>query len=355
MPQVTLITPPGRGAVATIRIVGVAALERPFPLWRAANGRPLVEQSIDRVCFGRWGKLSPEEVVLCRTAADVAEIHCHGGTAAVSRIIGDLEAQGCDARPWQQTAKQSFGLIEAECREALTRATTMRTADVLWQQCEGRLTKVFSELEAMPPQRASDRAAQLLRWAEFGQHLTEPWQVVLCGRPNVGKSSLINALVGYGRSIVYDQPGTTRDVVTAETALDGWPIEFSDTAGLRDEADELESAGIARAQERLRAADLRILLLDSSRPLTDDDRRLLAAWPDALVVAHKSDLPTAWEDGPPDAIPVSSLRGSGLEELTATIVSRLVPAVPPPLTPLPVTARQVEFLRRLREQTERDV
>ena len=346
MSYVSVITPPGRAAVATIRVTGADVLEHPASLWSAANGRPLSEQPVGRVCFGRWGEASPEEVVVCRIDSDVVEFHCHGGQAAVSRIVGDLEARGCEVRSWREIEPEGADRIEAECREALTRATTMRTADVLWQQCQGKLSGLFAELERMPSDEARAQAAELLRWAEFGRHLTEPWQVVLCGRPNVGKSSLINALVGYGRSIVYDQPGTTRDVVTAETALDGWPIEFSDTAGLRDEADELESAGIARAMDRLAAAELRILLLDSSRPLSDDDRRLLADWPDALVVAHKSDLPTAWSDELPDALPVSSLTGSGLEELTATIVDRLVPAVPPPLTMVPVTPRQVEFLKR---------
>jgi tRNA modification GTPase len=347
MPHVAVITPPGRAAVATIRIAGMVVLEEPTPLWRAANGRPLTEQPTGRVCFGCWGDESPEEVVLCRIDSDVVEVHCHGGQAAVARIIDDLEARGCEVQSWQEFERAGRDQIESECREALTRATTMRTADILWQQCQGRLSKMFSELEQMPPEQARERAAELLRWAEFGIHLTRPWQVVLCGRPNVGKSSLINALVGYGRSIVYDQPGTTRDVVTAETALEGWPIEFSDTAGLRDEADELESAGIARAMERLMTADLRILLLDSSQPLTDDDDRLLADWPDALVVAHKSDLQTAWEDELPGAIRVSSLTGAGLDELTTMIVDRLIPAVPPPLTPLPVTHRQAEFLTRL--------
>jgi small GTP-binding protein len=111
----------------------------------------------------------------------------------------------------------------------------------------------------------------------------------------VGKSSLINALVGYQRSIVFDEPGTTRDVVTAETALDGWPIQFIDTAGLRDsDADDLEAAGIALARQQLDAADLRLLVLDTSQPRNADDERLLDEWTDALVIANKCDLPSAW-------------------------------------------------------------
>ncbi len=85
----------------------------------------------------------------------------------------------------------------------------------------------------------------VLRWTDLGTHLATPWRVVLAGAPNVGKSSLINALLGYGRAIVFDQPGTTRDVVTADAAIEGWPITLADTAGLHDASDATESAGIA--------------------------------------------------------------------------------------------------------------
>ena len=102
-------------------------------------------------------------------------------------------------------------------------------------------------------QAAAARIREWLAWEDFGLHLTRPWNVVLAGRPNVGKSSLINALLGYTRSIVFDQPGTTRDVVTAATAIDGWPIELSDTAGLRESPSRWrrrESSGRGRHSRR---------------------------------------------------------------------------------------------------------
>ena len=189
----------------------------------------------------------------------------------------------------------------------------------------------------------------LFAWADFGLHLTRPWSVVLTGRPNVGKSSLINRLLGYERAIVFDQPGTTRDVVTGETALDGWPVLLADTAGLREGAEELEAAGMALARQRLATADLRVVLIDLGEPPTPEDERLLAEWPDAMVVAHKCDRPDRWLSRvPAGARRVSSRTGEGVDELQRLIVERLVPRVPPPGTAIPISARHVELLRAAR-------
>lgn len=188
---------------------------------------------------------------------------------------------------------------------------------------------------------AASRANEMMAWANFGSHLTRPWEVVLAGRPNVGKSSLINALVGFERSIVFDEPGTTRDVVTADTVLDGWAIRLSDTAGQRDSAKDLEAAGIARAREAFATADSRLLLIDVSQPPHEDDWQLLSEWPDAIVVAHKVDLPDAWGEAlPTKAIRVSSLQGTGLSELSSVIVTQLVPKLPPDEAVIPLTDRQ---------------
>lgn len=370
MASFSVLTPAGRGAVATLRVDGMAVLDEPFALFLATNGRSLMQQSIDRVCFGRWGHEAAEDVVACRVSEDVVEIHCHGGDAAVARIVSDLEARGCarvlattvitgsdsaGGSPSLSRTISGYELIEAECRGALSRATTLRTADILWQQCEGQLASAMTELATLPPERAKRQAAELLRWAEFGRHLTEPWRVVLCGRPNVGKSSLINALVGFGRSIVFDQPGTTLDVVTIETALDGWPVELSDTAGLRESTSELEMAGIERARRRLESADLRVLVIDTSQQADEADRRLLTAWPEAVVVAHKCDLPVMWgAPVPPEALAVSSVTGEGVNLLAELVSGRLVPEVPLPRTLIPVNARQVAQLARVVAATKRE-
>jgi tRNA modification GTPase len=261
---------------------------------------------------------------------------------------------------WQEMVAIAEGLVEAELFEALSRTTTLRTAAILLEQSNGLLRSALESLESEADLKSLDRQINaLLRWAEFGVHLTRPWKVVLAGRPNVGKSSLINALLGYTRSIVFDQPGTTRDVVTGTTAVDGWPIELSDTAGLRENSEPLEAAGIERARGALADADLSIVLIDVSTPAADDDRKLLAAFPAAIVVAHKCDLPPwdgpdAWEIRDARGWPrVSSKTGEGVDALIRAISARLVPEVPPAATAVPVTARQVSVLIRASEAEER--
>lgn len=357
LPQMALLTPRGRGAVATVRFVGdCRRLDDAPPLFRAANGRPLAGQPLGRVVFGTWGSEPAEEVVVCRVVDHTLDIHCHGGEAAARRILDDLQSVGGTRQSWPVLFHDTVGQFETEGLETLAQATTPRTVEILLEQHAGVLRDAVRDCRAALHDGRDALRAQLdalLAWVDFGRHLTRPWDVVLFGRPNVGKSSLINVLVGYARSLVFDQPGTTRDVVTAETALDGWPIRLSDTAGIRDDAERLESAGIARARQRLAEADCRVLLLDIGREPHADDRRLLAQWPDALIIAHKSDQPDRWGDAlPADALRVSSLTGAGVERLSEELVRRLVPRVPAPGTPIPFTERQVDRLRTARAAAE---
>lgn len=312
--------------------------------FHAASGNSLAESPLQQICFGQWGREAAEDVVVCRIGPEVFEIHCHGGDAAVRRILADLVNFGCAIVDWRLQLEAERGVWDREYAEVLSRATTLRAVGWIVAQA-GRIERAIAELNELVAnghrEQAKARANEMLTWANFGRHLTRPWEVVLAGRPNVGKSSLINALVGFERSIVFDQPGTTRDVVTADTVLDGWAIRLSDTAGQRGSTDELEAAGIAKARDAFGNADARLLLIDISESPHDDDRRLLAEWPDALIVAHKSDLQDAWgESLPTNVIRVSSLQHTGLKELSAEIVKRLVPNLPPENTVIPLNDRQ---------------
>jgi len=360
----SLLTPQGRGAVASIRFEGDCGLidAADPPLFRAANGKPLSRQAIRQVVFGRWGIGTEEEIVLCRTSPEVLDLHSHGGNAAVGRILADLESLGCRIETWQSAESRDGGIFESECLQCVARAQTVRTAGILLEQQTGVLRSALEDLlsqvrrvargeSADPPDEVratlASRLGALERWSDFGLHLCDPWGVVLVGRPNVGKSSLMNALLGYSRSIVYDQPGTTRDVLSAQTALEGWAMNLIDTAGLRSDAPELEAAGIALAEAQIERADCRVLLLDTSQPPGDDDWRLIERWPDALLVAHKSDLPNVWHGTLPSAaVSASSLFGTGIADLASTLVNKLVPEIPPPGTAIPITTRQVALIRR---------
>jgi tRNA modification GTPase len=169
--------------------------------------------------------------------------------------------------------------------------------------------------------------------------------VVVAGAANVGKSSLVNALLGYQRSLVFSEPGTTRDVVAASTAVDGWPVELADTAGLRDPQDAIESAGVALARQRLAAADAVVLVFDRTRAWTAADGALLAEWPQAVVVHSKSDLPPALADNRPPGLYTSAVTGQGIDQLVGVIAARVVPDPPPARAAVPFTVRQIDSLQ----------
>ncbi len=321
-------------------------------LFRASNGVPLDDQPLRKIAFGKWGVTDAEDLVVCHLTPNVLEIHCHGGEAAVRRVLSDLSMAGCTVIDGHAQQTLQNGLLDAECLDVLSRTSTVRTTKIVLEQTHDLLKSAFRQLLSLDSDGDDslfDCLDRLLEWADFGQHLSMPWNVVLTGRPNVGKSSLINSLLGYQRAIVFDQPGTTRDIVTGETAFDGWPVILADTAGLRDNAGELEAAGIALARERLQSADLRLVLVDISQFPTQEDLRLIVEWSDAIVVAHKVDLENRWRNHlPQDAICVSSVTGEGLIELQQRIVSRLVPRVPELGVPVPLTLRQVDKLREIR-------
>jgi tRNA modification GTPase len=367
----SLLTPPGRGAVAVIAAEGAAAQAAVDAHFRAANRLRLCAQRIDRILFGHWtdatdrSEDSPqalgEEVIVCRTSDSALEIHCHGGIAAAERILAALEAHGCKREPWAQWLRtHATSLLEAEADVALAKALTRRTATILLDQRRGALQQEIDAIrvelqssELSQVASARDRLVALRERIPFGQHLTLPWQIAIAGRPNVGKSSLINALVGYERAIVFDQPGTTRDVLAADTAIEGWPVRLTDSAGLRATIDPLEAAGVELAHERLGQADLVLWVLDASMltpadlaaPLAAARREMDAevASPiecETLVVLNKSDLVAPLPSS--SAVATCALTGMGIPELLSAIAGRLVTRAPLPGIAVPFTARHAD-------------
>ena len=342
-----VLTPTGRGAVATIRVSGDLAQLDGAKLFQPRNGRPLAHQELDAILFGHWSPPSSagqatapsEDVVAIRTGPEAIEIHCHGGHAAIERILAGLASAGAQIVQAAQEILNGRSPVDAACDQALLRATTRRTASLLLPQ-----KRLWNEERAKWPSRDESsrarRIAEIAAWETFAARLTAPWTVVLCGRPNVGKSSLMNAIAGFARSIVHDTPGTTRDVVTLETAIDGWPVRLSDTAGLRDTIDSLESEGVRRTRSAVAAASLVIGVFDLSRPPEPADRELLTELPqDAIRIGNKADLPATWpESATQNLLPVSARTGDGLAELLSRISAALVPELPPKDLPLPVLA-----------------
>jgi tRNA modification GTPase len=369
----SMLTPPGRGAVAVVVAGGPLAMEAVEARFKAANGHRLSEQLLDRILFGQWHEGEHrEEVVILRGKDDSLEIHCHGGPAPSQRIARALAEAGCEIVPWstwQQRAADDS--ITAEADLALAWATTRRAAGILLNQRSGALAReialIKQELTSGESDAAQDRLGNLSARAELGLHLTQPWQVAIAGRPNVGKSSLINALVGYQRAIVFDQPGTTRDVLTAETAIDGWPVQLSDAAGLREADNALEAEGVRRARRQLQKADLILWVIDASElrrgsnvielaqaELAEECRRDVLDFPSRwLAVVNKIDLlakPVVDDCG--EVIYTSALTEFGIGRLLKAIAARLAPTPPPAGEGVPFTERQADLLKSALQRLE---
>jgi tRNA modification GTPase len=344
-----------------VRIWGSGAFEVVRKVFRPIGTIPWGETSPGRLRLGRMGAGLGDEVVAVwlKTAVPAVELQCHGGTAAVALVLEALESAG--AKRGQGWALPGLDFPRGDALAALALvdlplAKTVTTAEILLAQAQGALTAEIARLGELvedEPAAAQAGLESLIERGSVGLRLLSGWKVVIAGRPNVGKSRLLNALSGFSRAIVDHEPGTTRDVVTFQTAFGGWPVELADTAGLRGTDDAVENMGIERSRQELQMADLVSLVLDRSEGLRPFDRQLIATTKGALLVANKSDLPSAWVAadaglGGHEVVTVSAERGDGMESLVAAIIERLVPNPPYPGEPVPFRHAQVDALVKAR-------
>ncbi|MBX7165307.1 MAG: 50S ribosome-binding GTPase [Pirellulales bacterium] len=344
-----LLTPAARGALATVAIAGPAAVRLVRGQTRTMGGAPCPTLELGRIFYVRWTLAAPhvpgalaEEVVVSQISRDRVEVHCHGGPVVARAILQSLVEGGARAIDWQAwVARDARDRIAAEALLALAACRTARTAAILLDQYHGALAReieqVVAAIEGGDCRAAQAQVAELLARAAFGRRLVDGWRVVLAGPPNAGKSSLLNALVGFDRAIVFDQPGTTRDAVTAHIAWDGWPIELVDTAGLRSTSDPIEAAGVARAADELARADLVVWLWDST---AGSPPPAPAVSVPLLTVANKIDLLSGNQIVPAGTLAVSAQTGQGLDRLGRALVERLVGASPYERAGIPFTERQ---------------
>ncbi|WP_040951111.1 tRNA uridine-5-carboxymethylaminomethyl(34) synthesis GTPase MnmE [Gorillibacterium massiliense] len=366
-------TPLGEGGIAVIRISGdgaIAAAEQVF-----APKNKLGKAETHTVHYGHivdpstGERLEETLVTVMRaprsfTMEDVVEIGCHGGLVSVKRVL-DLLLQKVSgvrlAEPGEFT-KRAFlngriDLAQAEAVIDLIRAKSDRAHKVAMKQVEGDLSRRIRDLRhklvelmahievnidypehdveemtsAFIREKSSDSIAaihKLLKAAQEGKIIREGITTAIVGRPNVGKSSLLNALARENKAIVTDIPGTTRDVIEEYVTMNGIPLKLLDTAGIRETADLVEKIGVERSRGALQDADLILLVLNVNEPLHDDEKRLLDELRNRkiIVILNKTDLPVELDQAfVEERIPQERLvsmavkENEGLEELEKAV------------------------------------
>lgn len=354
-PIAALATPPGRGALAVIRLSGQGALAvaakviSPFTADPPRTARLAHFLGPDRAPVDQ-GLYTVFPGPGSYTGEDLVELSCHGGLHTPSAVLAALFAAGArQAAPGEFTRRAvlngKLDLVQAEAVGDLIEATAPRQARAALDQLDGGLSRRINalrqeliELQALlsyeidfpeeddgpiPRSRlvetlaaVRERVTRMLATAPSGERLREGALVVIAGRPNAGKSSLFNALLGTQRTLVSETPGTTRDTVEAATEFDGWPIRLADTAGLAEFEHEVDRMGVEMSRRYLDAADLVLLCVESGRDLDPAEAGL--ADDRTLVLRTKSDLARS-EPG----IPVSVVTGEGLDQVRRAVAQRM--------------------------------
>jgi len=404
-----IATPPGTGGVGIIRVSGEAAPRLAQTLFRTHAMQELDPPLSERPGRGCWvgyvvdpaTRRVLDEVVLLQfraprsfTTEDVVEFQGHAGPAVLGAVLAAVLAQGARlAAPGEFTKRAFLGgrldLTQAEAIADLASAHSERALSLALNQMEGHLARatrelrepvkhLLAEVEAAldfpdeidppAPERLTrtllalcESARTLMATAEGGRLLREGLTLAILGRPNVGKSSLLNALLQAERAIVTAAPGTTRDVLEAGRAIRGVPFRLLDTAGIRDEgADAIERLGIERSRKALAEADLRLFVFEAPCGLDPAERELLAealAAGPTLVVGNKIDL--LGPDRPPydmaiDPPPVgiSAVTGAGLAELEQAIYDVASGEALAPVQTVALNARHHAALVRAHDSLE---
>ncbi|KPU26448.1 tRNA modification GTPase MnmE [Caloranaerobacter sp. TR13] len=331
-------TAPGEAGIGIVRISGEKSVQIADKIFRAKNKRKLSDFQERRLTYGYIiepdtnKKIDEVLAVYMKgpytyTKEDIVEINCHGGIIPVRRVLEIVLENGARLAEPGEFTKRAFlngriDLSQAEAVIDLIRAKTDSSFDVSFNQLEGRLSKEINEIreillrmlanieanidfpeediETMTYEGLLDEGKNVLKRIEklldtvyTGKILREGLKTIILGKPNVGKSSLMNAILRENRAIVTDIPGTTRDIIEEYVNIKGIPLKIIDTAGIRETEDIVEKIGVERAKSLLEEADLVIVLFDVSKELTEEDMEIarLVKNKKVIVLVNKIDLP----------------------------------------------------------------
>lgn len=370
-----IATAPGEAGISIVRISGPSSIDILDKIFKSKKGISIREFPQRRIVYGHIVDREKDKVVdevlvvymkapYTYTKEDVVEINCHGGIVPTRNILGLILKNGVRMAEPGEFTKRAFlngriDLAQAEAVMDLISAKTDKGFDVAMSQLEGSLSKdvkgvrdviieTLAHLHVSIDYTEEDieeitypellenlgfvrgQIEKLLGTTETGKIIREGLNTVIIGKPNVGKSSLLNALLRESRAIVTDVPGTTRDIIEEYLSIKGIPLKIIDTAGIRETEDLVERIGVERSKEFFNKADLIILVLDASQELTEEDREIIEHIEDkrAIVLLNKTDLPEKIKREELEEllidkriIRISILEGKGLEEIEEEIVS----------------------------------
>ena len=366
-------TAPGEGAIGIVRISGEDAIRIADEVYRLKEKR-LKEQPSHTIHYGHIVDPKNDEVIdevmvtVLRapktfTREDVVEINCHGGIVAINRILQLVLRMGARLAEPGEFTKRAFlngriDLSQAEAVMDLIRAKTDKSMQMAMRQLDGELSKLiqnlrqeilntlaqvevnidypeYDDVEEMTLQLLREKTQQvsqgiraLLNTASQGKILRDGLKTAIVGRPNVGKSSLLNVLLREEKAIVTDIAGTTRDTIEEYVNVRGVPLQLIDTAGIRETDDVVERIGVERSRKALNEADFVLLILNQSEELMDEDLRLLEQTKDfkRIILLNKTDLPTKIDMGKvkefatdSEIVTTSMLKKEGIDQLEEKI------------------------------------
>ena len=368
-----IATPIGEGGIAIIRISGEKALEIADKIFAPKSKKDIKDMKTYTMRYGTIVDLDTKDIVddvilsymkgpRSYTGENVIEVNCHGGVVATNRVLNQIVKAGARIAEPGEFTKRAFlngriDLSQAEATMDIIKAKTELSMKSAMMQSKGALSKEIGELRKYllnvlalieyavdfteddedivdddliaqikdSITKTITRINSLLKNADEGKIIRDGLNIVIVGKPNVGKSSLLNSLLREKRAIVTDIPGTTRDIIEEYINLDGIPIKITDTAGIRDTEDTVEKIGVERSKEKIEEADLVILMLDTSRALDDEDRVIIDAINDKKYIAllNKVDLECKLSEEVITSlnrtIEISAKTGFGIENLKEEI------------------------------------